>query len=110
MARYTITNLAEEIPFEVENGAWRIVQNAKNLLMTRVGELPFDRLRGFDASLYNKPMDQFRAELPREVDRLLIWEPRAKMISAEASILEKQSPKDARENEILITVVIEVKD
>ena len=110
MARYTITNLAEDIPFENYDGAWRIVQNAKNLLMTRVGELPFDRLRGFNTQLFNKPMDQFQVELPREIDRLMLWEPRVKMISAEASILEKQSPQDARENEILITVVIEVKD
>ena len=98
MAQYTITNLTEEIPFEdCKDETWRVVQNAKNLIMTRMGELPYDRLRGFDMSLYNKPMEQFRAELPREIDRLLLWEPRAKLVSAEASMLKGKVLSDARE-------------
>ena len=41
--RYIITNAPEEIDFEISNDAERrAVQNAKNLLMTRMGEIPFD--------------------------------------------------------------------
>ena len=65
MAQYVITNQGRDIPFEdCENETQRVVQNAKNLLMLQLGELPFDRLRGFDMGLYNLPLDQFQAELP----------------------------------------------
>ena len=49
MAQYIITNIPEQIDFEIDNDdVGRTLQNAKNLLMTRMGEVPYDRLRGFD--------------------------------------------------------------
>ena len=110
MAQYIITNVKEDIPFEdCTDEARRVIQNAKNLILTQMGEVPFDRLRGFDRSLYNLPFDMFRAELPKEIDRVLIWEPRVKMVSATAEMIKTKDPGDARDNDVLITVVIDVK-
>lgn len=106
---YIITNLKDDIPFEsCEDETSRVVRNAKNLLMTHMGEVPYDRLRGFDMSLYGLPMDQFRAELPKEIDRILIWEPRATLVSAEADMMNLSEDKTAH-TDVLITVVIDVK-
>ena len=107
MAQYVITNQGRDIPFEdCENETQRVVQNAKNLLMLQLGELPFDRLRGFDMGLYNLPLDQFQAELPKEVDRLMLWEPRVTVISATADVIKAKN--NIQDKDILITVVIEV--
>ncbi len=53
MARYEITNEQKPIEFEGLGEVKRIVQNCKNLLMTRLGEVPFDRLRGFNWALFD---------------------------------------------------------
>lgn len=109
MALYTITNLREEIPFEACGDAiHRTIQNAKNLIMTHMGEVPFDRLRGFDMALYNLPMAQFRAALPKEIDRVLLWEPNVTMISAEADMVKVEN-NPTMDKDVLITVVIDVK-
>ena len=61
MAQYIITNQPEPINFEIgDDFIARTVQNAKNLLMTHMGEVPYDRLRGFDQSLYHLPIDKMR--------------------------------------------------
>ena len=109
MAKYIITNVKEDIPFEdCTDEVRRVIQNAKNLMMTQLGEVPFDRLRGFDRGLYNLPFEQFRTELPKEIDRVLLWEPRCKMVSATADMLKAQETGDIRDNDVLITVVIDV--
>ena len=109
MAQYIITNLREDIPFEsCSDVTARTVQNAKNLIMTHMGEVPYDRLRGFDMRLYNLPMDQFRAELPKEIDRVLLWEPGVTMVSAEADMADMPG-KNMMDKDVLITVVIDVK-
>jgi len=109
MAQYIITNTKKDIPFEdCTDEVRRVIQNAKNLIMTQLGEVPFDRLRGFDRGLYNLPIDQFRIELPKEIDRVLLWEPRCKMVSATADILKTKEAGDVRDNDVLITVVIDV--
>ena len=52
MAQYIIDNQPAEIGFEIRNdNRSRILQNCKNLLMTRMGEVPYDRYRGFDPAL-----------------------------------------------------------
>lgn len=101
MAKYTITNQPEPIPFE-ENGSIvaRTVQNAKNLLMTQMGEVPYDRLRGFNPALYHLPLPDMQAALLPEVNRLMMWEPDAKVAQATAAMLAN--------GEILITVIIDV--
>jgi len=108
MAYYAITNQGAEIPFEdCTDEVSRVVQNAKNLLMTQMGEVPYDRLRGFDMALYNLPIDQFRAELPREIDRIMLWEPRVSVKSATAEML--RATNHIQDKDVLITVVIDVK-
>lgn len=83
MARYIIKNRQEPIPFEhCGDEESRVLQNAKNLLMLRMGEVPYDRLRGFDQRLYDMPISQMQEELMPEIDRVLAWEPRAKPQSA----------------------------
>ncbi|MBQ9252238.1 MAG: hypothetical protein IJ188_06360 [Clostridia bacterium] len=103
MGRYVITNQPEDI--EWGNSLYfvpRTIQNAKNLIMTQMGEVPYDRLRGFDPALYHLPMDKMRAALKPEIDRVLTWEPDATAEEVKAEMDEK--------GEILITVVIQVPD
>lgn len=110
MAQYIINNVKEDIPFEdCGDEVRRVIQNAKNLILTQMGEVPFDRLRGFDRALYNLPFEQFRAELPKEIDRVLLWEPRVSMVSATAEMIKTKNPGDIREMDVLITVTIDVK-
>lgn len=101
MARYIITNRQEEVPFEIgDNVIERTVRNAKNLLMTQMGEVPYDRLRGFDPALYHLPIEDMRMALLPELDRVMLWEPDVEVAEATATMDENM--------EILITCVIEV--
>lgn len=88
MARYQIDNMPSPINFQESDTLLRTIQNAKNLLMCRMGEVPYDRYRGFDASLFNLPMAQFRAELMPELDRVMEWEPDVEVVSATATLLD----------------------
>ena len=102
--KYIITNAPEKIDFEGINSAEaRVVQNAKNLLMTRKGEIPFDRQRGFDYSLYSLPMSEFQGILMEELDRIMLWEPYVEV--SEAQILRVDE-----ENRVMIQLVTEVAD
>lgn len=88
MAIYKIDN--RPTPIEFENGTdetQRIIRNVKNLIMTRMGEVPFDRMRGFDNALFDLPITELQTKLMPEIDRVLMWETRAKAIDARA-ILE----------------------
>lgn len=77
---YEITNLPGVVEFvPASESEKRIVANAKNLLMTRRGEIPYDRLRGFDTALYDLPMQELRERLPAELDRVMLWEPAAEV-------------------------------
>lgn len=102
MARYEITNEQKPIEFEGLGEVKRIVQNCKNLLMTRLGEVPFDRLRGFNWALFDLPAEEFRTRLLPEVDRVLLWEPRAEAVYAEFWLNEKM--------ETVIRVIVEVEE
>lgn len=86
MAYYQIDNLPAEIDLQEGDIARRTLQNAKNLLMCRMGEVPFDRYRGFDASLFDLPIERLREELLPELDRLMMWEPDAEVVDAEATV------------------------
>lgn len=99
MARYIIDNQQDEIDFEIRNETDRVIRNCKNLLMTQMGEVPYDRLRGFDPALYHLPMGQFRTALMPELDRVLQWEPRAEAVSAETEMIG---------HEVLIRLEIEI--
>lgn len=101
MARYIINNRQDRVEFEIgDNPIARTVQNAKNLLMTQMGEVPYDRLRGFNPALYHLPIDDMRLALLPEIDRMLKWEPDAKAVSATAEYVEG--------GEVLITMIIDV--
>ena len=81
--RYVVNNIPGEINFEIgDDRAARIVQNVKNLFLTRMGEVPYDRQRGFDPTLYDLPIHEFRDILMEELDRVLLWEPYAEVVSA----------------------------
>lgn len=88
MAKYQIDNYTAPIDFQGRDMTRRTLQNAKNLLMCRMGEVPYDRRRGFDASLHDLPMPELREALMPELDRLMAWEPDVKVISAEATLLD----------------------
>ncbi len=88
MARYQIDNVAAPIDFQESDPVKRTLQNAKNLLMCRMGELPYDRYRGFNPALYALPADQFDEALMPELDRIMMWEPNVEIVSAEATLLD----------------------
>lgn len=100
MARYEITNRQEPIDFECSGHVARTLQNAKNLLMLRMGEVPYDRLRGVDPALFDLPLTRLQEELLPELDRVMMWEPDVEVVSATAEA-------DA-DGGTLITVVLDV--
>lgn len=100
MATYKIDNRPARIEFEVQDIIGRTVQNAKNLLMLRMGEVPYDRYRGFDASLFDLPIQQMRAALLPELDRIMLWEPDVEVADAECWLDEN--------GEAIIEAVIEI--
>lgn len=103
MARYMIDNRQEAIDFEIgDDMIARTVQNAKNLLMTQMGEVPYDRLRGLNPAMLHLPLEEMRAALLPELDRVMAWEPDAEIVEATA---------EANENgEVVIRAIIEVND
>ena len=87
MAQYQIDNVPAPLDFQTADTVKRVLQNAKNLLMCRIGEVPYDRYRGFDPALYDLPLGQMQTELLPELDRLMLWEPDAEVVEAQASML-----------------------
>lgn len=102
MAQYVIDNRPSAIDYQESDMVRRTLQNAKNLLMCQKGEVPYDRYRGFDASLYDLPMEQLRDDLLPELDRVMLWEPDVEVVDAEATQQENGS--------IYISVVISLPD
>lgn len=87
MAQYQIDNLPAPIDFQESDIVLRTIQNAKNLLMCRMGEVPYDRSRGLDPELLDLPIDDLREELLPELDRLMLYEPDVTVVDADASLL-----------------------
>ncbi len=101
MAQYTIDNRPAPVDFECNNDLLqRTLQNCKNLLMTRMGEVPYDRYRGFDPSLYDLPMQELNENLVPELDRVMMWEPDAEVVDAQAVLNEN--------GECVITMAVEI--
>lgn len=101
MAHYRITNQPAPIDFEYEGDMLRrTLQNAKNLLMTQMGEVPYDRYRGFNPALYDLPIQEMQEALLPEADRAMLWEPDVEVVDAECSLLPN--------GETLITLVLEI--
>ena len=87
MAEYEISNIPGSIDFECNSDAVkRTVQNAKNLLMCRMGEVPYDLQRGFNPALYDLPLDEMQSRLLPELDRVMLWEANVEVVSAEATL------------------------
>lgn len=102
MAQYEITNIPGVIDFECGSDfVRRTVQNAKNLMMCRKGEVPFDRQRGLDPALLDLPFDELQAALLPELDRVMLWEPDAEVVRATATVKNGQT---------VIRCIIEIPD
>lgn len=101
MAKYTIDNRQGPIDFESNADIQkRTMQNVKNLIMCRMGEVPYDRMRGINPGLFDLGIEEMNAQLLPEIDRVLGWEPDAEAVSATATLDES--------GETVITVVVEV--
>ena len=100
MSQYMIDNRPAPIDWELKGETARAVQNAKNLIMLRMGELPFGRLRGIDQSLFDLPEVELKARLMAEVDMALMWEPDAEAVSAAC--------RRAENGEVAVECVIEI--
>ncbi|MDO4620042.1 MAG: hypothetical protein Q4B09_05400 [Lachnospiraceae bacterium] len=87
MAIYMIDNMSSPIDFQENDPIKRTLQNAKNLLMCQIGEVPYDRRRGFNARLYDFAWGEFQEELLPELDRVMAWEPDVEVVSASAKML-----------------------
>ena len=88
--RYAIDNQSAPIDFAIgsDDIVARTLQNAKNLLMTHMGEIPYDRLRGFDAGLFDLPLPRLNEQLLPELDRVMLWEPDVTVISAIRAVID----------------------
>lgn len=100
MAQYQIDNVASPINFQEDDIILRTLQNAKNLLMCHMGEVPYDRYRGFDPALFDLPIEQMREELLPELDRVMMWEPDVEVADAEATLFN--------DGTVYIKVIVEV--
>ena len=101
MAWYEITNESGPIDFECQSDqVERTLQNCKNLLMTRMGEVPFDRQRGLNPKLFDLPLPEMKEALMPELDRVLLWEPDA--VGVRASV------EHNTEGEVIIRCVVEI--
>lgn len=104
MATYIIDNQPAPIDFECAGLINRTLQNAKNLLMTHMGEVPYDRLRGFDPALYGMPVAQLKDGLMEEITRMMLWEPDVKVMAADCEL------NGAHEAVIRVTVEINIRE
>lgn len=101
MAQYQITNKPSPIDFECNNDIiLRTIQNAKNLLMCRMGEVPHDRYRGFDPKMYDLPLPELQEKLLPELDRIMLWEPDVEIVDGTCTMDEN--------GDIIITATIDV--
>ena len=104
MAQYEITNIPGEIRFETGNNAAsleRTLQNAKNLLMCQMGEIPFDRQRGLNPALFDLPLNEMQSYLLPELDRVMLWELDVEVVSATVTLEDGQA---------VIRCIVEVRD
>lgn len=100
MVLYIVTNEQEPINFRPESEIERVLQNVKNLLRCKMGEVPFDRGRGYDPTIMDVPRTEVDGPMLREIDRVLQWEPRVRMVRTETEALE--------DGETLIRVTLDV--
>ena len=100
MAQYAIDNRPYPINWQESDPVQRTLQNAKNLLMTRMGEVPYDRYRGVDPAIFDLPLPMMKEQLLPELDRVMLWEPDVEVVEADATI--------EGTNDVYITCIVEV--
>ncbi len=83
--RFLVGTRRAPVQFECSTAQGRVLQNAKNLLMTRMGEVPYDRKRGLNPDVFDKPLPFVKAHIMQEITRVLAWEPGVRLISVEIS-------------------------
>lgn len=91
MERYMIDNAQSPIDFQGTDALKRTLQNAKNLLMCKKGEVPYDRLLGFDPVLFDLPWEDMLDRLMPELDRVMAAQKGITVEDAEASRLDNGS-------------------
>lgn len=100
MSTYTISNDPEEIDVEARSFLPRTLQNAKNLLRTKMGEVPYDRMRGINPAIFDRPLPYAQGVIRAEVERVLAWEPDAFVIDARCCLREDGTLRIEAEIEI----------
>lgn len=83
MAMYEVTSEPAPLDFECTTAGdvvQRTIRNAKNLIMLRMGEIPYDRQRGLDPIIFDLPYDEAEAMIVQELDRCMLWEPDAEVV------------------------------
>lgn len=83
MAMYEITSEPGPLDFECTTASdivQRTIRNAKNLIMLRMGEIPYDRQRGLNPAIFDLPYDEAEALIVQELDRVMLWEPDAEVV------------------------------
>jgi phage baseplate assembly protein W len=81
--RFLIDSKPCPVQFECGTVQGRVLQNVKNLLMTHMGDVPYDRLRGLNPDVYDKPLPFVKAHITEEIARVLAWEPDVKLIKVD---------------------------
>ena len=85
MARYVIDNRPVPLTFDVgDDDTARTIMNAKNIIMTVRGEIPYNRLCGIDADIFDMPINEVNDVLMEAVDEALEFEPDAEAVDAKA--------------------------
>lgn len=79
---YTIDTRAREIDFEATEYVGRTLENARNLLLLRMGEVPYDRMRGIAPALLELDYAAAQNLITQEVTRALGWEPDVRVLAA----------------------------
>ncbi len=100
--QYTLST-ADSSPLDWNaSGDARIVQNVRNLIRTWRYEVAFDRTRGVDPAILDRPAPEAAARYTAEVARLIRdYEPRATLVSCEWTGLDD-------EGQLIFQVVIEI--
>ena len=75
MAIFTINNMGGAVDFETREYYARTLQNAKNLLRLRLGEVPYNRKAGLDSQLDHMAHGDLKRIITAEVERVMAFEP-----------------------------------
>ena len=94
MAMYEVNS--EQVPLDFEcttanDIVGRTIRNAKNLIMLRMGEIPYDRQRGLNPAVFDLPYDEAEALIVQELDRVMLWEPDAEVVNGWLEIVDGET-------------------